>query len=104
MQGDRDFFLQHPDREWYIRSITPVEITEGRSLGKAVTEEAMVLVGEVAPGSRVRLTFWGDELPPIKEFGTMQRHIRQEQGIKSVGLKDRLKDSSKGRPKAKGFG
>jgi hypothetical protein len=73
-------------------------------LSKAVTEDAMVLVGEVAAGSRVRLTFWGDELPPIEEFKSMQRQIHQEWGVKSVELKDRLKHSSKGRPKAKGFG
>lgn len=104
MQRDRDFFLQHPERDWYVRPITPVEVAEGRSLGKSVTEDAMVLVGEVAPASRIRLTFWGNELPPVEEFKTMQQQIRKEWGVKSVRLKDRLKHGSLGRPKAKGFG
>jgi hypothetical protein len=104
MQEDRDFFLQHPDRDWYLRSVTPIEVREARSMGNPVTDDAMVLVGEVAPGSRIRLTFWGDELPPVEEFKSIQQQIRQEWGVKSVGLKDRLKHAGKGRPKAKGIG
>ncbi len=103
MQGDRVFFLQHPDRDWYVRPITPVEVAEGRALGNSVIEDALVLVGELAPGSRVRLIFW-DSPPPVEEFKAMQKSVRKEWGVKSTGIKDRLQHSSKGRPRAKGFG
>jgi hypothetical protein len=36
MQSDRDFFLQHPERDWYIRSVTSVELAEARSLSKGL--------------------------------------------------------------------
>jgi hypothetical protein len=104
MQSDRDFFLQHPEREYYVRPITPVEIFEGQSLGKLVGENARVLVGEIIPGSRVRLTILDDLPPPVKEFRAIQQQIRKEMGSKPSAFKDRLKHSQKSRPKAKGFG
>lgn len=54
MQRDRDFFLQHPECDYYVRAITPVEILEGQAMGKPVDDKARVLVGEVVPGNRVR--------------------------------------------------
>jgi hypothetical protein len=104
MQSDRDFFLQHPEREYYVRLITPVEVLEGQSLGKLVGENARVLVGEIIPGSRVRLTILDDLPPPVKEFRAIQQQIRKEMGGKPPAFKDRLQHSQKSRPKAKGFG
>lgn len=104
MEQDRAFFLQHPERDYYVRPITPVEVVEGQQLGKAVTEEAFVLVGEVVPGSRVRLIIGDGGEPPVAEFKRIQKQIRQQMGVKSVGLKERLKQQGKGRSKAKGFG
>jgi hypothetical protein len=56
MQRDRDFFLQHPERDWYVRSITPVEVAEGRSLGKSVTEEGASQLCSEQKYSRVSLS------------------------------------------------
>jgi hypothetical protein len=36
MQCDRAFFHQHPDLDYYVRPITPVEVMEGQALGKEV--------------------------------------------------------------------
>lgn len=80
MQRDRNFFLAHPERDWYVRPITLIELAEGVSMGNAVTKDALVLVGEVVPGSRIRWTFWDGGLPPVEEFRVMQRQIRQEWG------------------------
>jgi hypothetical protein len=55
MQQDRNFFLQHPETDYYVRPITPAEVREGQSMGKAVDAIARVLVGEVA---LPRLAFW----------------------------------------------
>jgi hypothetical protein len=104
MQQDRDFFLHHPEQDYYVRPITPVEVAEGRSLGKAVTPEALVLVGEIAPGSRIRLTILDGGEAPVKEFKTMQKQMRKEMGIKAIDLKDKLRKQQKQRPKGKGFG
>jgi hypothetical protein len=104
MEGDREFFLQHPERDYYVRPITPVEVVEGQQLGKAVTTDAFVLVGEIAPGSRVRLTILDGGPPPVEEFKRIQKQVRREMGVKSLGFKERLKQSNKSRSRAKGFG
>jgi len=104
MQRDREFFLQHPECDYYVRSITPVEILEGQALGKETHEQARVLVGEVVPGSRVRLTILDDLPPPIEEFKALQQQMRQEMGAKAPTLKDRIQHNQKPRSKAKGFG
>lgn len=104
MQRDREFFLQHPECDYYIRPITPAEILEGQSLGREVHEQARVLVGEVIPGSRVRLTVFDDMPPPIEDFRAIQQQVRQEMGVKATTLKDRIQHNQKSRPKAKGFG
>lgn len=80
MQRDRDFFLQHPDRDYYVRPITPVEVLEGQALGKEVHDNARVLVGEVVPGSRIRLTILDDLPPPVEEFRAIQQQLRHEMG------------------------
>ena len=98
MEADREFFAQHPDREYYIRPITEPEVVEGRSMGKAVTSDAYVLVGELAPGSRVRLTIMDGSAPPIEEFRTMKRRI-----CKQMGIKPKKPPKQGLRPKAKGF-
>lgn len=64
LQRDRAFFLQQPDQDYYVRPITPLEVLEGQALGKAVHEQARGLVGEVVPGSRIRLTILADLPPP----------------------------------------
>lgn len=104
MQGDREFFLQHPDRDYYVRPITPVEILEGQALGKNVHDNARVLVGEVVPGSRIRLTILDDLPPPVEEFKAIQQQIRSQMGVKAPTLKERIQQNQKSRPKAKGFG
>lgn len=104
MQRDRDFFLQHPECDYYVRPITPVEIREGQALGKDVDESACVLVGEVVPGNRIRLTCIDGLPPPVEEFRASQQRLRKELGEKTATLKDRLKYNQKARPKAKGFG
>lgn len=104
MQQDRDFFLQHPDRDYYIRPITPVELVEGKAMGKAPLPQAFVLVGQIAPGSRIRLVFEDERLPPIEEFKQVQQQIRKNLSLTSPTLKTELKQQSKARPKAKGFG
>ncbi len=104
MEMDRDFFRQHPERDYYVRSITPVEILEGQALGKPVDHQARVLVGEVAPGSRVRLTILDDRPPPVEEFRAMQRQIRKEMGGKPPTIQERIRHTPKYRPKPKGFG
>lgn len=104
MQRDRTFFLQHPDQDYYVRPITPVEILEGQALGKEVHEQARVLVGEVVPGSRIRLTILDDLPPPVEEFRAIQQQLRHEMGVKAPTLKDRIQHNQKSRPKAKGFG
>lgn len=104
MQRDRAFFLQHPDLDYYVRLITPVEVLEGQALGKEVHEQAQVLVGEVVPGSRIRLTILDDLPPPVEEFRAIQQQLRQELGAKTPTLKDRIQHNQKSRPKAKGFG
>lgn len=104
MQRDRSFFLQHPDRDYYVRPITPIEVLEGQALGKTVHEQAQVLVGEVLPGSRVRLTILDDLPPPVEEFRAIQQQIRHELGAKPSTLKDRIQHNQKSRPKPKGFG
>jgi hypothetical protein len=109
MQQDRDFFLQHPETDYYVRPITPAEVMEGQSMGKVVDATARVLVGEVAPGSRVRLTILDDLPPPLDEFRALQQQLRQELGAKPASLRDRLKYNQKSRPKAfrpraQGFG
>lgn len=104
MQRDREFFLQHPDRDYYVRPITPVEVLEGQALGKEVHEYVRVLVGEVVPGSRIRLTILDDLPPPIEEFRAIQQQLRHEMGVKAPMLKDRIQHNQKSRSKAKGFG
>ncbi len=104
MQRDRNFFLQHPDLDYYVRPITPVEVLEGKALGKVVHDNARVLVGEVIPGSRIRLTILDDLPPPVEEFRAMQQQLRQAMGAKAPTLKDRIQLNQKARPKAKGFG
>ena len=104
MQRDRTFFLQHPECDYYVRPITPVEVLEGQALGKEVHEQARVLVGEVVPGSRVRLTILDDLPPPIEEFKALQQQMRQEMGAKAPTLKERIQHNQKSRPRAKGFG
>jgi hypothetical protein len=96
MQRDREFFLQHPDQDYYLRPITPVEVREGQSLGKEVTLEAQVLVGEVVPGSRIRLTMMEGGSPPVEEFRRIQKQMHQQMGTPP---KRRA-----ARPPAKGFG
>jgi hypothetical protein len=103
MQQDRNFFLQHPETDYYVRPITPAEVMEGQSMGKVVDATARVLVGEVAPGSRVRLTIL-DDLPPLDEFRALQQQLRQELGAKPATLRDRIKHNQKSRPRAQGFG
>jgi len=103
-QRDREFFLQHPECDYYVRPITPAEVLEGQSLGKDVHAQARVLVGEVVPGNRVRLTILDDLAPPIEEFKALQQQMRQEMGAKVPTLKDRIQHNQKSRPKAKGFG
>ncbi len=104
IQRDRSFFLQHPDRDYYVRPITPVEVLEGQALGKDVHEQARVLVGEVVPGSRIRLTILDHLPPPVEEFRAIQQQLRHEMGTKAPTLKDRIQHNQKSRPKAKGFG
>ena len=104
MQRDREFFLQHPDRDYYVRPITQVEILEGQALGKEVDDQAQVLVGEVVPGSRVRMTVLDGLSPPVEEFRAMQQQLCQQMGAKATTLKDRIQHNQKLRPKAKGFG
>jgi len=104
MQQDRNFFLQHPETDYYVRPITPAEVMEGQSMGKVVNATARVLVGEVAPGSRVRLTILDDLPPPLDEFRALQQQLRQELGAKPASLRDRLKYNQKSRPRAQGFG
>lgn len=104
MQQDRDFFLQHPDCDYYVRPITPVEVIEGQAMGKSVNESARVLVGEVVPGSRIRLTILDDLPPPVEEFKALQQQMRKQMGGKSFSLKDRIKRNQKARPQPKGFG
>jgi hypothetical protein len=96
MQADRDFFLQYPEQEYYLRPITPVEVREGQSLGNAVTLDAQVLVGEVIPGSRIRLTIMDGGPPPMTEFRLMQKQMRQQMGMPPK--------RAAARPPAKGFG
>lgn len=96
MQADRDFFLQHPDQDYYLRPITPVEVREGQSLGKEVTLDAQVLVGEVVPGSRIRLTIMDGGPPPVEEFRRIQTQMHQQMGTPAK--------RSAARPPAKGFG
>jgi hypothetical protein len=104
MQRDREFFRQHPECDYYVRPITQVEVLEGQALGKEVDEKARVLVGEIVPGSRVRLTILDDLPPPIEEFRAMQQQLRHQMGVKAPALKDRIQYNQKSRPKAKGFG
>ncbi|MBE9182447.1 hypothetical protein IQ268_28260 [Oculatella sp. LEGE 06141] len=104
MQRDRDFFRQHPEQDYYIRAITPVEVLEGQAMGKVVGEDARVLVGEVIPGNRIRMTILDDLPPPVEEFRAMQQHFRQKLGGKTQALKGRGNPNKKKRPKAKGFG
>jgi hypothetical protein len=104
MQQDRNFFLQHPETDYYVRNITPAEVIEGQSMGKVVDATARVLVGEVAPGSRVRLTILDDLPPPLDEFRALQQQLRQELRAKPATLKERIKHNQKSRPKAQGFG
>lgn len=86
MQRDREFFLQHPDQDYYVRPITLVEVLEGQVLGKEVHDNARVLVGEVVPGSRIRLTILDDLPPPVEEFRAMQQQLRHEMGAKAPTL------------------
>ncbi|MGA7952930.1 MAG: hypothetical protein WCA07_05345 [Gloeobacterales cyanobacterium] len=81
-----------------------MEVLEGQALGKQVHEQARVLVGEVVPGSRIRLTILDDLPPPVEEFKAMQQQLRHEMGAKAPTLKDRIQHNQKARPKAKGFG
>jgi hypothetical protein len=104
MQQDRNFFLQHPETDYYVRPITPAEVREGQSMGKVVDATARVLVGEVAPGSRVRLTILDDLPPPLDEFRALQQQLRQELGAKPATLRERIKYNQKPRPRAQGFG
>jgi len=104
MQRDREFLLQHPNLDYYVRPITPVEVLEGQALGKEVHDNARVLVGEVVPGSRIRLTILDDLPPPVEEFRAIQQQLRHEMGAKAPTLKDRIQHNQKARPKAKGFG
>ncbi len=103
MQQDRQFFLQHPDCDYYVRPITAVEILEGQALGKPVHDQARVLIGEIVPGSRVRLTILDDLPPPVEQFKAIQQQLRQQMGAKPTTLKDRLKHNAKSRSKPKGF-
>jgi hypothetical protein len=99
MEGDRLFFQEHPDQDYYVRPIAAIEILEGRSQGKVMREEFQVLVGEVAPGTRLRLQFLG-ESPPVKEFKQAKHQIQKT-------LKDTpepLKKKGKKRAAGKGFG
>lgn len=104
MQADRDFFRQNPDCDYYVRPIAAVEVTESSLMGNPVSDAAMVLVGEVSPGNRVRLKYDDGGVPPIAAFKNIQQRLRRERGLKPPGLKERLKLSGKGRPKRKGFG
>jgi hypothetical protein len=98
MEGDRLFFLDHPDQDFYVRPIAPIEILEGRSQGTAMREEFQVLVGEVAPGTRLRLQFLGD-VPPLEDFKLAKRQIMKT-------MKDAPQALQKGKKRAagKGFG
>jgi hypothetical protein len=99
MEGDRLSFRHHPDQNYYVRPITPIEILEGRSQGKAMSEKFQVLVGKVAPGTRLRLQFLG-ESPPVEDFKQAKQQIRKT-------MKDALealKKKGKKRAAGKGFG
>ena len=104
MQADRDFFRQNPDCDYYVRPIAAVELTESSLTGNPVSEAAMVLVGEVSPGNRIRLKYDDGGAPPVALFKNIQQRLRKESGLKPTGFKDRLKAASKGRFKGKGFG
>jgi hypothetical protein len=83
MQCDRAFFHQHPDLDYYVRPITPVEVMEGQALGKEVHDNARVLAGEVVPGSRIRLTILDDLPPLVEEFRAIHQQLRHEMGAKA---------------------
>jgi hypothetical protein len=54
MEVDRRFFAQHPERRFYMRPMHPAErkaTTTSRPVG---VEMMMVIVEQVAPGTRVR--------------------------------------------------
>lgn len=104
MQRDRDFFRQHPECDYYIRPITDVEVLEGQAMGTIVDETARVLVGEIVPGSRVRLTILDDLPPPVEEFRATLQQQRHQRGGKSATLKERIQYNQNSRPKPKGFG
>lgn len=104
MQCDRDFFLQNPECDYYVRPITSIEILEGQVLGKAIDETARVLVGEVCPGSRIRLTILDNLPPPVEEFRAIQQQLRQQIESESRTHKKRIKKNQILHPKPKGFG
>jgi hypothetical protein len=98
MEGDRLFFQQHPGQDHYVRPIAPIEILEGRSQGKAMSEEFQVLVGEIEPGTRLRLQFLG-ESPPLEDFQQAKRQIKRNLQNAPKSLK-----KAKKRTTGKGFG
>jgi hypothetical protein len=99
MEGDRQFFLDHPEQDYYVRPITPIELLEGRSQGKAMREDFRVLVGEVAPGARLRLQFLGESLP-VEDFKQAKRQIQKTM----KDAPDAFKKKGKKRAAGKGFG
>jgi len=82
LESDRKYLAQHPDLDHYIRPITEPEILEGIGLGQDIDDSARVLVGEIIPGMRVRLTFMDDSTERLlKKFRNMQRQQqRSRQG------------------------
>lgn len=94
MQGDRAFFEQRPERDYFIRAITLPEVAEVQSMGGSVRFDASVLVGNIAVGARSRIVFAKDSPPPIAEFREAKQAIVQKMGGKK---------SQKARSTARGF-
>jgi hypothetical protein len=103
MERDRQYFLQHPEQDHYFRPITAVEVVEAQLLGRDADQSTQMLVGEVAPGYRMRLAGKDGFPPELEEFRARRQRLRRELLIKPPTLRTRLASAQKRRPK-KGFG
>jgi hypothetical protein len=104
MQQDREVLQKCLTQDYFLRPITPAEIQEAKATGRHLPEDALMLVGEIAPGCRTRLAFTPDEMPPIAEFKALQQQTRQQLGITVNPQKVLIQNSNLARPKPKGFG
>jgi len=103
MAADRKFFIENPDRDYFIRSITPAELSEAKAMGKVANSDSQILVGEIASGCRIRSCFSGNDAASVAEFMVIKKQLQQQLGA-DPSEKFSSSKVQKARPKPEGFG